>query len=90
MFSWQPGKQPTPPDERALDFLVEFGFNFVRIPIDYRFLARDLGCFLPDPSFWKYMYTDLKTRGGRKFYLYKRILDTHAGFGLVDIHNKDR
>ena len=27
-------------DEKALDFLAEFGFNFVRIPSDYRFWTR--------------------------------------------------
>ena len=28
------------PDERALDFLAEHGFNFVRLPTDYRFWTR--------------------------------------------------
>ena len=90
MFSWQPGKHPVPPDERALDFLAEFGFNFVRIPMDYRFFARDLGAFLPDPSIWKYVYTELESRGGRKFHLYKRILDSLARFGLAKIPTGDR
>jgi len=90
MFSWQPGKQPAAPDERALDFMAGFGFNFVRIPIDYRFWARDLGCFLPAPSIWKNIDNELKSRGGRKFYLYKRILDFLGNFGFTDIPIEDR
>lgn len=90
MFSWQPSQQPAASDERALDFLAEFGFNFVRIPIDYRFWASDLGCFLPDRSIWKYIYTELESHGGRKFSLYKHLLDSLANFGLVDIPTEDR
>src|ERR1035437_4247226 len=28
--------RPWPPDERALDFMNAYGFDFVRIPTDYR------------------------------------------------------
>jgi hypothetical protein len=27
MYVWGPGRQPQPPDERALDFMAELGFN---------------------------------------------------------------
>lgn len=48
------GGKPAPaPDERALDFLAEFGFNFVRIPTDYRFWTRDFDYFHPDESVWE-------------------------------------
>ncbi|GHF42318.1 aryl-phospho-beta-D-glucosidase BglC (GH1 family) [Deinococcus metalli] len=32
---------PLPPDERALDFMAAHGFNFVRLPTDYRFWTKD-------------------------------------------------
>lgn len=50
MFSWQPGSQPKEPDFKALDFLAENGFNFVRIPTDYRFWTREDDYFHPDES----------------------------------------
>lgn len=50
MYSWQAGRQPAMPDERALDFMAEFGFNFVRIPTDYRFWTTDFDYFHPDES----------------------------------------
>lgn len=50
MYSWQPGAQPQPPDERALDWLVRFGFDFVRLPTDYRFWTRDFNYFQPDEA----------------------------------------
>ncbi|MBN1887732.1 MAG: cellulase family glycosylhydrolase [Thermoflexales bacterium] len=48
LFAWAPGREPAPPDERALDFLAALGFNFVRIPTDYRFWTKD----------WKYLEPD--------------------------------
>lgn len=41
MYVWQPGREPMPPDEKALDFLAEHGFDFARIPTDYHFWTRD-------------------------------------------------
>ena len=40
MFIWR-GNPPMPLDERALDFVASYGFDFVRIPTDYRFWVRD-------------------------------------------------
>lgn len=51
MFTYE-GKPPLAPDERALDFLAAHGFNFVRIPTDYRFWTRDFDYFHPDESVW--------------------------------------
>ena len=48
MCSWKPDLKPEPADEKALDFLAEFGFNFVRIPLDYRFWTTDFDYFHPD------------------------------------------
>jgi aryl-phospho-beta-D-glucosidase BglC (GH1 family) len=39
-----------PPDERALDFLAAEGFNFVRVPTDYRYWIRDFDYFHPDET----------------------------------------
>lgn len=53
MCSWKPDHQPEPVDEKALDFLAEFGFNFVRIPLDYRFWTRDFDYFHPNESVFR-------------------------------------
>lgn len=50
MCAWNPNQRPEPPDEKALDFLAEFGFNFVRIPVDYRFWTRGFDYLHPDES----------------------------------------
>jgi len=50
MCSWNPDQKPEPADEKALDFLAEFGFNFVRIPLDYRFWTCNFDYFHPDES----------------------------------------
>ena len=50
MCSWKPDISPEPADEKALDFLAEFGFNFVRIPLDYRYWTRNFDYFHPDEA----------------------------------------
>lgn len=50
MVSWKPGLPPAPPDLRALDWMAELGFNFVRIPTDYRFWTRNFDYLHPDTS----------------------------------------
>lgn len=47
MSAWQPGRQPESPDAKALDFLAEFEFNFVRVPLDYRFWTHAFDYFHP-------------------------------------------
>jgi endoglucanase len=42
------GRTPPPADERALDFLTAFGFNFVRIPTDYRAWTNNFDYLHPD------------------------------------------
>lgn len=39
------GAVPMPPDVKALDFLAKHGFNFIRIPTDYRFWTKDFDYF---------------------------------------------
>lgn len=48
LFSWEPGRPPEDPDERVLDFLAELGFNFVRLPTDYRFWTSGFDYLHPD------------------------------------------
>lgn len=55
MCSWNIGQKPEPPDEKALDFLTEYGFNFVRIPVDYRFWTKDFDYFHPDESVFGFL-----------------------------------
>ena len=50
MCAWNPSLKPQAADERALDFLAEFGFNFVRIPVDYRFWTCNFDYFHPQDS----------------------------------------
>jgi endoglucanase len=52
-FQWmcskgRPDQQPREADERALDFMAEFGFDFARIPTDYRFWTADFDYLHPD------------------------------------------
>lgn len=55
MYVWQPGQEPESADEKALDFLAEYGFNFVRIPVDYRFWTTGEDYCHPDESIFKYI-----------------------------------
>ena len=50
MSSAQSKARPGLPDEKALDFLAEFGFNFVRVPTDYRFWTKNFDYFQPDET----------------------------------------
>ena len=50
MFSWQAGRQPAAPDLKALDFMADLGFDFVRIPTDYRFWTKDFDYLHPDEA----------------------------------------
>lgn len=55
MVSWKPGHNPDPPDEKALDFLAEYGFNYVRIPVDYRFWTTEFDYFHPEECVFRYL-----------------------------------
>lgn len=50
MFWWEEGLEPAPANEKALDFLVEFGFDFVRIPASYWFWTSNFDYENPDES----------------------------------------
>jgi endoglucanase len=55
MFSWKPEQRPPPADEKALDFLSKYGFNFVRIPTDYRFWTKNFDYTHPDESIFEHL-----------------------------------
>ena len=69
-FQWMSSAQskirPAQPDEKALDFLAELGFNFVRIPTDYRFWTKDFDYFQPDEAVFEFIdryVTACRSRG---------------------------
>lgn len=66
MFIWDEGRSPAPVDGKALDFLAGNGFNFVRIPTDYRHWTRDFDYFNLDESVFTHLdgyFEALKSRG---------------------------
>ena len=69
MFIWQPERQPPPPEERALDFMAEYGFDFVRVPTDYRFWTSDFDYFHPDEAVFESIDTYLDACRERGFQL---------------------
>ena len=71
-FQWmfaQPGEEPAEPDERALDFLAAFGFNFVRIPTDYRVWTPDFDYFHPQEDYFEYLDRTLAACRAREIHM---------------------
>ena len=69
MYVWRPGQPPEPPDERALDFMAALGFNFVRIPTDYRFWTTDFDYFHPNEAVFEYLDRYLEACRARGFHM---------------------
>jgi aryl-phospho-beta-D-glucosidase BglC (GH1 family) len=69
MFSWNPGQRPAAADERALDFLAKYGFNFVRIPTDYRFWTENFDYTHPDETIFEYIDQYLQACSSRGIHL---------------------
>lgn len=69
MTSWAPGVLPGAPNERALDFMAKHGFDFVRIPTDYRFWTRDFDYLHPDEAVFSYLDTYLEATRSRGMHL---------------------
>lgn len=90
MCSWQEDQKPEPADEKALDFLAEFGFNFVRIPIDYRFWTRNFDYFHPDEAVFLYIDQYLEACRSRGIHM---SLNLHRAPGYctnrndLEVHN---
>jgi endoglucanase len=85
MCSWNPDQKPEPADEKALDFLARFGFNFVRIPLDYRFWTSNFEYFCPDESVFRYIDQYLETCRSRGIHL---CLHLHRAPGFCTNHNE--
>lgn len=69
MFVWRPGMLPQEPDLKALDFMAEQGFNFVRVTTDYRFWTNLSGPDGPDyfhPNEDVFLYIDRYLRACRE------------------------
>lgn len=77
-YIWQPDRAPQPPDQRALDFMAEYGFDFVRIPTDYRFWISDFNYFAPDESGFRHYDAYLEACQARGFQM---SLNLHRGPG---------
>lgn len=78
MYIWEPDHKPEPADERALDFMAEMGFNFVRIPTDYRFWIKDFDYFHPREEIFEYFDGYLDACRSRGFQM---SLNLHRGPG---------
>lgn len=55
MFSKWGDSLPQKPDLRELDFIANEGFNFVRIPCDYRFWTKNFDYCHPDEQILEYI-----------------------------------
>lgn len=70
-FQWMSagadGMGPKAADERALDFMAEFGFNFVRIPTSYKVWTKEFDYFHPDESLFVHLDGYLEACRSRKF-----------------------
>jgi hypothetical protein len=84
MVSWKSEQKPEPPDEKALDFLAEYGFNFVRVPVDYRFWTKDFDYFQPDESVFGFLDLYLKACRSRGIHM---SLNLHRAPGYCTNRN---
>ena len=74
LYSWEKGRKAEAPDRKALEFMAQHGFNFVRIPCDYRF--------------WTDNHPDYEIQSGA-FEAIDRCLEACTEFGLhmsLNIH----
>ncbi len=69
MFSKWDAQPPQAADPRALDFLAKHGFNFVRIPTDYRFWTEGTDYFHPNESVLNLIDSYLEATRRRGLYL---------------------
>lgn len=69
MYAWEEGRTPELADERALDFMAEYGFNFVRIPTNYHFWTQNFDYFHPDEAVFEVLDSYLAACRARGFQL---------------------
>jgi hypothetical protein len=86
MYVGEPGRQPAPPDERALDFMAALDFNFVRIPTSYWAWTKDFDYGHPDESVLAYLDRYLEACRSRSFHM---SLNLHRAPGYC-INNNER
>jgi len=90
MYSWAEGRLPELADQKALDFMARNGFEFVRIPTDYRFWTRDHDYLHPDESVFSYFDEYLNQTQSRQLHM---SLNLHRAPGYcingnnLEIHN---
>jgi aryl-phospho-beta-D-glucosidase BglC (GH1 family) len=54
MFAkYRPNTQCQPPNLKELDFIAKHGFNFVRVPLDYRFWTKGFDYLNPDEGIFE-------------------------------------
>ena len=85
LFIHQPDQPAPRADERALDFSVAHGFNFVRLPMDYRHWTTDFDYFKPNEHILETVDSYLKACQERKLHL---SLNMHRvpGYCINDNH----
>ncbi|HZK34119.1 MAG TPA: cellulase family glycosylhydrolase [Bacillota bacterium] len=76
---------PEQVNEKELDFLAETGFNFVRIPTDYRFWTKDFDYFHPDEDVFLSIDTYLKACTDRGLHM---CLNLHRAPGYCINNNE--
>lgn len=69
MFSADQTPNPQQPDEKALDFLAATGFDFVRLPTDYRLWTRNFDYLHPDESVFTVIDQTLEACRSRNLHL---------------------
>lgn len=90
MVAWEPGRAPAAPDLRALDFMARHGFNFVRVPTDYRFWTAEHDYLHPDERIFEHLDGYLRACQERGLHL---SLNLHRAPGYcinrndLEIHN---
>ncbi len=90
MFSKQEGGLPAHADAKALDFLAKHGFDFVRIPTDYRSWTEGTDYFHPNEAILAYLDRYLEETRSRGLHL---SLNLHRAPGYcinrpeIETHN---
>ena len=72
------GKKPAKPDKKQLDFIAKHGFNYIRVPLDYRFWTKDFDYLNPDESVFDNLDIYLKACKERGLHM---TLNMHRGPG---------
>jgi len=60
MFSCHDDQKPGKVDEKELEFIKKHGFNFIRVPTDYRFWTKDFDYLNPDEKVFEQIDSYLK------------------------------